>query len=101
MITFNHCEYIFVTGEVCEEADCKDPNCSEHGACVSGQCYCKAGWKGSICNVIDEQVHKCLPSCSEHGVYDLETAKCVCNRHWTGPDCSQRKFIKCQVNQTK
>ncbi|KAG5879649.1 hypothetical protein JTB14_012096 [Gonioctena quinquepunctata] len=76
-------------GEGCEETDCKDPTCSEHGACVNGQCYCKAGWKGSDCDQIDEQVHKCLPTCSEHGVYDLEAAKCVCNRHWTGPDCSQ------------
>ncbi|KAJ8912649.1 hypothetical protein NQ315_012725 [Exocentrus adspersus] len=76
-------------GEACEEPDCEDPTCSEHGACVQGQCYCKAGWKGPNCDVIDEQVHKCLPTCSEHGVYDLEAAKCVCNRHWTGPDCSQ------------
>ncbi|XP_057656218.1 teneurin-a isoform X3 [Diorhabda carinulata] len=76
-------------GEGCEEPDCEDPTCSEHGACVHGQCYCKAGWKGTHCNIIDEQVHKCLPTCSDHGVYDLEAAKCVCNRHWTGPDCSQ------------
>ncbi|XP_050300219.1 teneurin-a isoform X3 [Anthonomus grandis grandis] len=76
-------------GESCEETDCNDPTCSEHGACVHGQCYCKAGWKGVNCDVIDEQVHKCLPSCSEHGIYDLESAKCVCNRHWTGSDCSQ------------
>ncbi|XP_044748405.1 teneurin-a isoform X3 [Coccinella septempunctata] len=76
-------------GEACDEPDCEDPTCSEHGACVHGQCYCKAGWKGPRCDVIDEQVHKCLPTCSEHGVYDLESAKCICNRHWTGPDCSQ------------
>ncbi|XP_063927987.1 teneurin-a isoform X7 [Zophobas morio] len=76
-------------GETCDEPDCEDPTCSEHGACVHGQCYCKAGWKGPRCDVIDEQVHKCLPTCSDHGVYDLESAKCVCNRHWTGPDCSQ------------
>uniref|UniRef100_A0A1Y1LMI1 Tenascin-like protein n=2 Tax=Photinus pyralis TaxID=7054 RepID=A0A1Y1LMI1_PHOPY len=76
-------------GEACDERDCQDPTCSNHGACVHGQCYCKAGWKGDKCNLIDEQVHKCLPSCSDHGVYDLETAKCICNRHWTGPDCSQ------------
>ncbi|XP_071056324.1 teneurin-a isoform X2 [Onthophagus taurus] len=76
-------------GEVCDEVDCEDPTCSDHGTCVQGQCYCKAGWQGERCNRIDEQVHKCLPSCSDHGVYDLETAKCICNRHWTGPDCSQ------------
>ncbi|CAH1110667.1 unnamed protein product [Psylliodes chrysocephalus] len=77
--------------EGCEESDCEDPTCSEHGACVHGQCYCKAGWKGAHCDIIDEQVHKCLPTCSDHGVYDLEAAKCVCNRHWTGQDCSQGK----------
>ncbi|XP_018334333.1 teneurin-a isoform X2 [Agrilus planipennis] len=76
-------------GDACDEPDCEDPTCSNHGACVHGQCYCKAGWKGGRCHLIDEQVHKCLPSCSDHGVYDLESAKCVCNRHWTGPDCSQ------------
>ncbi|VEN40902.1 unnamed protein product, partial [Callosobruchus maculatus] len=76
-------------GEGCDEPDCEDPTCSEHGACVHGQCYCKAGWKGANCDQVDEQVHKCLPTCSDHGVYDLETARCVCNRHWTGSDCSQ------------
>ncbi|KRT82794.1 hypothetical protein AMK59_4421, partial [Oryctes borbonicus] len=76
-------------GEVCEEVDCEDPTCSDHGTCVQGQCYCKAGWQGDRCHIIDEQVHKCLPSCSDHGVYDLESAKCICNRHWTGADCSQ------------
>lgn len=85
-------------GEACEEPDCEDTTCSDHGACVQGQCYCKAGWKGDRCSVIDEQVHKCLPSCSDHGVYDLEAAKCICNRHWTGPDCSHRKhFFKIVV----
>lgn len=79
-------------GEACEEPDCEDTTCSDHGACVQGQCYCKAGWKGDRCDVIDEQVHKCLPSCSDHGVYDLEAAKCICNRHWTGSDCSKRKW---------
>lgn len=76
-------------GEACDEKDCEDPTCSDHGACVQGQCYCKAGWQGQHCHLIDEQVHKCLPSCSDHGAYDLETGKCICNRHWTGPDCSQ------------
>lgn len=79
-------------GEACDEPDCEDTTCSDHGACVQGQCYCKAGWKGDRCDVIDEQVHKCLPSCSDHGVYDLEAAKCICNRHWTGSDCSKRKW---------
>lgn len=76
-------------GDSCEEQDCVDSTCSQHGACVLGRCYCKAGWQGENCSVIDEQVHKCLPGCSDHGSYDLEAGQCVCDRHWTGPDCSQ------------
>jgi hypothetical protein len=70
-------------------ADCLDPSCSLHGSCVSGRCFCKAGWQGEDCSVVDQQVYQCLPGCSDHGQYDLETGSCVCDRHWTGPDCSQ------------
>ncbi|KAJ8676085.1 hypothetical protein QAD02_011871, partial [Eretmocerus hayati] len=76
-------------GDFCSEPDCADPTCSGHGACVSGKCYCKAGWQGERCNVVDQQVYQCLPGCSDHGNYDLESASCVCEEHWTGVDCSQ------------
>ncbi|KAL0125856.1 hypothetical protein PUN28_004718 [Cardiocondyla obscurior] len=76
-------------GAFCGEPDCSDPNCSGHGACVSGKCYCKAGWQGERCNQVDQQVYQCLPGCSDHGTYDLESAACVCEEHWTGVDCSQ------------
>ncbi|XP_033329180.2 teneurin-a transmembrane protein isoform X3 [Megalopta genalis] len=76
-------------GDFCDEPDCPDPNCSGHGACVSGKCYCKAGWQGDKCNQVDQQVYQCLPRCSDHGTYDLESATCVCEGHWTGVDCSQ------------
>lgn len=69
--------------------DCSDPSCSGHGACVAGKCYCKAGWQGERCNQVDQQVYQCLPGCSEHGTYDLESAACICEEHWTGVDCSQ------------
>lgn len=52
----------------------------------------KAGWQGDDCSVVDQQVYQCLPGCSEHGTYDLETGACVCERHWTGPDCSQGNY---------
>ncbi|BES99420.1 EGF-like domain [Nesidiocoris tenuis] len=69
--------------------NCLDPKCGGHGTCVNGQCYCKAGWQGTNCSTVDQQVYQCLPGCSEHGTYDLESASCVCESFWTGPDCSQ------------
>ncbi|KAK0097058.1 hypothetical protein PV326_003446 [Microctonus aethiopoides] len=76
-------------GEFCEEPDCHDPTCGGHGACVAGKCYCKAGWQGTRCDQVDQRVYQCLPGCSDHGSYDLETATCICEEHWTGVDCSQ------------
>ncbi|XP_017766143.1 PREDICTED: teneurin-a [Eufriesea mexicana] len=76
-------------GAFCDEPDCPDPNCSGHGACVAGKCYCKAGWQGERCNQVDQQVYQCLPRCSDHGTYDLESGSCICEGHWTGVDCSQ------------
>lgn len=74
--------------------DCPDPLCSNHGACVEGQCFCKAGWQGENCEIIDQQVYQCLPDCSEHGTYDLEKGECVCEANWTGPHCSQGRNFK-------
>ncbi|XP_058838920.1 teneurin-a isoform X1 [Topomyia yanbarensis] len=83
-----HCERGW-KGLYCEQPDCMDPSCAGHGTCVSGQCYCKAGWQGDDCSIVDQQVYQCLPTCSDHGTYDLEMGSCVCDRHWTGGDCSQ------------
>ncbi|XP_026676120.1 teneurin-a-like [Diaphorina citri] len=69
--------------------DCADPTCSNHGICHQGKCFCKAGWQGVSCELVDKQVFQCLPSCSEHGMYDLTTSSCSCDPLWTGPDCSQ------------
>jgi hypothetical protein len=72
--------------------DCPDPSCSGHGSCVAGKCYCKAGWQGTNCSAVDQQVYQCLPGCSEHGSYDLEAGACVCDNYWAGPDCSQGMY---------
>lgn len=72
--------------------DCQDPLCGGHGSCVLGRCYCKAGWQGINCSQVNQKVYQCLPDCSEHGTYDLETGACVCEEFWTGPDCSQGKM---------
>lgn len=53
----------------------------------------KAGWQGEDCSTVDQQVYQCLPGCSEKGTYDLETGTCICDRHWTGPDCSQGTYF--------
>ena len=40
---------------------------------------------------MDQEARQCLPDCSGHGDFDLESQKCVCRGHWTGSDCSKGK----------
>ena len=71
------------------EADCEDPTCSGHGFCVEGSCVCRKGWRGTSCDQMDHEARQCLPDCSGHGEFDLDTQKCICRGHWTGSDCSK------------
>ena len=42
---------------------------------------------------MDHEARQCLPDCSGHGEFDLDTQKCVCRGHWTGSDCSKGMYI--------
>ena len=72
--------------------DCPDPTCTGHGFCVEGSCVCRQGWRGPTCAIVDKEARQCLPDCSGHGDFDLETQKCVCRGQWTGNDCSKGKL---------
>ncbi|XP_053597810.1 teneurin-m isoform X3 [Microplitis demolitor] len=76
-------------GKFCEEPDCPHPTCSGHGFCAEGTCICKKGWKGIDCSQMDKEALQCLPDCSGHGNFDLETQTCHCEPMWSGDDCSK------------
>ncbi|XP_017764614.1 PREDICTED: teneurin-m isoform X1 [Eufriesea mexicana] len=76
-------------GKYCEEVDCPHPTCSGHGFCADGTCICKKGWKGADCSQMDKEALQCLPDCSGHGNFDLETQTCLCEPMWSGDDCSK------------
>lgn len=69
--------------------DCPHPTCSGHGFCADGVCLCKKGWKGADCSETDNEALQCLPDCSGHGTFDLETQTCNCEPMWSGEDCSR------------
>ncbi|XP_034250662.1 teneurin-m isoform X4 [Thrips palmi] len=77
-------------GKFCDQVDCPHPNCTGHGYCTTeGSCLCKRGWKGADCSITDNDALQCLPNCSGHGTFDLETQTCSCERMWSGDDCSK------------
>uniref|UniRef100_A0A8D8RGM7 Tenascin-like protein n=2 Tax=Cacopsylla melanoneura TaxID=428564 RepID=A0A8D8RGM7_9HEMI len=75
-------------GVHCEQVDCPHPTCNNHGYCMAGTCLCKKGWKGLDCGEMDKEALQCLPDCSGHGTFDLETQSCICQPLWSGGDCS-------------
>ncbi|XP_035708479.1 teneurin-m isoform X4 [Folsomia candida] len=82
-------------GEFCEQVDCPHPSCNGHGLCVNGTCMCKKGWRGVDCASTDKEALQCLPDCSSHGEFNLESQTCTCQPKWTGEDCSQEL---CDIN---
>ncbi|XP_071087575.1 teneurin-m-like isoform X3 [Haliotis cracherodii] len=76
-------------GPDCGIVDCVMSNCSGNGVCIHGQCMCFKGYRGNACSVPDKinVTQICAKDCSSHGVYDVESHRCVCERHFTGEDC--------------
>ncbi|XP_047455851.1 N-acetylglucosamine-1-phosphodiester alpha-N-acetylglucosaminidase [Mugil cephalus] len=62
---------------------CHPANCSGHGDCVDGHCWCQEGWKGAACDSLVCQP----PACGPHGVCTANG--CVCDAGWRGHNCSQ------------
>lgn len=75
-------------------ADCPHPTCNSHGFCIEGHCLCKKGWKGLDCGQMDKVALQCLPDCSGHGTFDLDTQTCSCEARWSGEDCSRGTYIQ-------
>ncbi|XP_072941823.1 teneurin-m isoform X2 [Epargyreus clarus] len=76
-------------GKFCADVDCPHPTCSGHGFCIEGSCVCKKGWKGTDCATMDKDALQCLPDCSGHGTFDVDTQTCTCHARWSGDDCSK------------
>lgn len=41
---------------------------------------------------MDNDALQCLPDCSGHGTFDLETQTCTCEAKWSGEDCSKSNY---------
>merc|ERR1712146_285864 len=66
------------------------PNdCSGNGKCVDGVCHCNAGFGGAGCLSKPCMQDAEGRDCSGHGVCDTKVGFCVCDKEWTGKDCSE------------
>ncbi|XP_053203899.1 teneurin-m-like isoform X2 [Panonychus citri] len=75
--------------------DCLSPDCGGHGVCFNGICLCDKGWRGSDCTELESESLRCLPDCSHHGTFNIDTGQCICEPNWSGIDCSKEK---CDLN---
>lgn len=85
-------------GDYCENTHCADyseeegrPDCSGHGMCVQGQCFCAPGW-GAAPNSVGPNTCAeplCDVDCGQHG--QCSHNMCVCQEGWQGPACREPK----------
>lgn len=87
-------------GEFCENKHCADynetlekPDCSAHGMCIKGDCFCAAGWGQALTasgiNVCADPV--CPIDCGDHGI--CQDNVCICQDGWQGPACREPKCV--------
>jgi len=61
---------------------CDPVDCSGHGYCHRGHCYCHDNWHGSRCDML-----QCgLSNCSGHG--SCRSDGCLCYAGWHGVNCT-------------
>ena len=73
---------------------CTPFDCSGHGKCHRGTCYCNPGFSGDGC----EQVMTC-PGNNCHGHGDCSNGKCVCQPGFNGDACEKKDVCAEKCNQ--
>lgn len=71
------------------------PDCSGKGMCVSGHCFCAAGW-GKLPGKVGPNIcadPTCPVDCGKHGM--CLGNMCVCQEGWQGPAC---RLPKCSLD---
>lgn len=77
--------------------ECPHENCSGHGVCSNGKCYCDFGYAGEKCDVVYTSEGLCPRSatgfdqCNGRGRLEVATGLCNCNDGWTGEKCEKSK----------
>ena len=61
-------------------------NCSMHGVCLHGSCYCERGRGGPSCADVEPVRERCPNECSRRGA--CVDGVCMCDSGWQGASCA-------------